>query len=166
MSDRTLSPSSEKQRHKNTKWLPRSIKINSSTHPLARQAEKHVFIYACLELLFKLMIIQNFIPLTQLGIVTVRVQCTVVLNHLSFPLFDYIRTVGIKNLSSEQQKTLAAGTFSTCVTKSLHVCTCAFRSSLALPLLKHLQVHANRLLDGFLGDKVDKVLDVRLPVGQ
>lgn len=112
------------------------------------------------------MFIQNFIPLTQLGIVTVRVQCTVVLNHLSFPLLNYIRTVGIKNLSSEQQKTLVAGMFSTCVTKSLHKCMCVFRSSLALPLLEHLQVHADRLLDGFLGDKVDKMLDVRLPVGQ
>lgn len=35
-----------------------------------------------------------------------------------------------------------------------------------LPLLQHLQVHAERLLDGLLGDEVDKVLDVSLPAGQ
>lgn len=39
-------------------------------------------------------------------------------------------------------------------------------SSSGLPLLQHLQVHAERLLDGLLGDEVDKVLDVGIPAGQ
>lgn len=45
------------------------------------------------------------------------------------------------------------------------VCSSSSSSS-GLPLLQHLQVHAERLLDGLLGDEVDKVLDVGLPAGQ
>lgn len=42
---------------------------------------------------------------------------------------------------------------------------CSSSSSSGLPLLQHLQVHAERLLDGLLGDEVDKMLDVGLPAG-
>ena len=39
-------------------------------------------------------------------------------------------------------------------------------SPLAPSLLKHLHVHAERLLNGVFGDEVDKVLDVGLSVGR
>lgn len=38
-------------------------------------------------------------------------------------------------------------------------------SPLALSLFKHLQIHAERLLNGVFGDEVDEVLDVSLSVG-
>lgn len=56
----------------------------------------------------------------------------------------------------------------------MHVCSHVYvwvisyvsRSPLALSLFKHLQVHADRLLNGVFGDERDKVFDVSLPVGR
>lgn len=49
------------------------------------------------------------------------------------------------------------------------VCVCVILyvslSPLALSLFKHLQIHAERLLNGVFGDEADKVLDVSLSVG-
>lgn len=39
-------------------------------------------------------------------------------------------------------------------------------STLAPFLFKHLQIHAERLLNGVFGDEADKVLDVSLSVGR
>lgn len=56
----------------------------------------------------------------------------------------------------------------------MHVCIYVYvwvisyvsRSPLALSLFKHLQIHADRLLNGVFGDERDKVFDVSLPVGR
>lgn len=56
----------------------------------------------------------------------------------------------------------------------MHVCSHVYvwvisyvsRSPLALSLFKHLQIHADRLLNGVFGDERDKVFDVSLPVGR
>lgn len=73
----------------------------------------------------------------------------------------------MKNLSTvdnNEHKTLEADVLSTWVTSPFNVCVS--RSPLALSLFEHLQVHAERLLNGVLGDEADKVLDVHLSVGQ
>lgn len=49
------------------------------------------------------------------------------------------------------------------------ICVSLYRCSLSLlgsSLFKHLQIHAERLLNGVFGDEADKVLDVGLSVGR
>lgn len=46
------------------------------------------------------------------------------------------------------------------------MCPITSHCTSAFSLFEHLQVHAERFLNGVLGDEVDKVLDVRLSVGQ
>lgn len=57
-----------------------------------------------------------------------------------------------------------------CVCMYVVMCTCGSSqvslSPLALSLFKHLQIHADRLLNGVFGDERDKVFDVSLPVGR
>lgn len=73
----------------------------------------------------------------------------------------------MKNLSTvdnNEHKTLEADVFQLVSQSPFNVRVS--RSPLAFSLFEHLQVHAERLLNGVLGDEADKVLDVRLSVGQ
>lgn len=71
-------------------------------------------------------------------------------------------------LSTEVANNQTPGAFWTRHKVPVHASMCAActASSSGLPLLQHLQVHADRFLDGLLGDEVDKVLDVGLPARQ
>lgn len=89
-----------------------------------------------------------------------------VYSHFKTFIIHKLQRVILKNLSTvdnNEHKTQAY-VLSTWVTSPFNVCVS--RSPLALSLFEHLQVHAERLLNGVLGDEADKVLDVHLSVGQ